>query len=116
MSYIIIMESIERKIRIYETPDGKRPFVDWLESLDIKTQTIVNTRIDRVALGNFGDCKPIVASVKDIKELRIQYGAGFRVYFGEEKTRVVILLCGGAKRTQKRDIKKAVEYWKEYRR
>lgn len=112
MGYIIIMESVEREIRIYETPEGQTPFVDWLESLDVQTQQIVRTRIGRVKLGNFGDCKHLTAGVK---ELRIQYGPGFRIYFGEEERRIVILLSGGAKGSQKGDIKKAVKYWKEYR-
>ena len=66
-----------------------------------------------MALGNYGDCKPAGAG---IFELRLHLGPGYRIYFGQEKQTLVILLMGGDKQTQERDILKAQEYWKDYLR
>jgi len=69
------------------------------------------TRLDRLKLGNFGDSK---ALQEGVCELRIHYGSGIRIYYGKVGNRVVLLLCGGDKGSQKRDIAKAKEYWKDY--
>ncbi len=93
----------------------KEPFVSWVDDLDLKTQSVVYARLDRVILGNFGDCKQL----KDgdgIWELRIDYGPGYRIYFGKQGMQVVILLIGGDKSTQNRDIVRAKKYWSAYRR
>ena len=68
-------------------------------------------RLERLELGNFGDCKPVGGGVQ---ELRIDWGPGYRVYFGRDGQRVVVLVCGGDKRSQDSDIRKAVELWHEY--
>lgn len=107
------MEVIQQKqLEIYETVDGKRPFVEWLESLkDKSVRYRIKERLDRVSLGNLGDHK----SVKDgISELRFTFGAGCRVYYAEEGNKIILLLCGGDKSSQKKDIKKAAAYWKDY--
>lgn len=85
----------------------------WLRSLkDGKARGRIRQRIARVRLGNFGD----VRSVGDgVHELRIPFGPGFRVYFGREGDSIVILLSGGDKSTQGRDIDRAKEYWRDYR-
>ena len=107
------MEAIPREIRNYITSDGHVPFKEWLDSLkDSKAQTVVINRLNRVLLGNFGDCKHLGEGVY---ELRIHYGPGYRVYFGELEGVIVILLCGGTKRSQSGDIKRAKEYWLELR-
>jgi len=107
------MEIKPREIRDYVTPDGRVPFKEWLNSLqDKKAQTVVLNRINRVQLGNFGDCRHLGEGVY---ELRVHYGPGYRVYFGELEGVIVILLCGGTKRSQSRDIKRAKEYWLELR-
>ena len=107
------MEAIPREIRNYITSDGRVPFKEWLDSLhDNKSQTIVINRLNRVSLGNFGDCRHLGDGVY---ELRIHYGPGYRVYFGEFEDVIVILLCGGTKRSQSRDIERAKEYWLELR-
>jgi putative addiction module killer protein len=72
---------------------------------------VVRARLNRIRLGNFGDCKSVGGGVV---ELRIDFGPGYRVYFGRDGRLVVVLLCGGDKRTQARDILRAREYWKEY--
>jgi putative addiction module killer protein len=107
------MEAQERDIQTFETEDGKVPFRLWLKALrDTKARAIIRTRINRLRVGNFGDYK----SVGDgVFELRIMYGPGYRIYFGQEGEWVVILLCGGVKDTQADDISKAKEYWENYR-
>ena len=100
------------KTTIYTTANGKQPFASWLNSLDIAVQQIVLARIDRVRHGLLGDCK----SVSDgVFELRIQYGAGYRVYFGMRQRVLVVLLVGGDKAGQRGDIIKAKRYWAEYK-
>jgi putative addiction module killer protein len=88
------------------------PFSDWLASLmDARAVGIVRARLNRIRLGNFGDCKSVGGGVE---ELRIDFGPGYRIYYGREGQLVVILLCGGSKGTQARDILRAQKYWKEY--
>jgi putative addiction module killer protein len=88
-------------ITIRETEQSKA----WMRALrDRQTKQIINARIRRISAGNFGDSKPIVDSVS---ELRIDYGPGFRVYFTQRGEELVVLLCGGDKPTQSRDIKAA---------
>jgi putative addiction module killer protein len=71
----------------------------------------VRARLNRIRLGNFGDCKSVGSGVE---ELRIDFGPGYRIYYGREGSLVVILLCGGSKASQARDILRAQRYWKEY--
>lgn len=98
----------------YITRDGKCPFAVWLKSLkDIKARAVIRVRLNRIILGNLGDCKSIGQGVS---ELRIDFGPGYRIYFGQEGDRLVILLCGGAKRSQKNDIKQAIDFWADYLR
>ena len=92
----------------------KEPIIEWLEDLDIKTQSLIYTRLDRVSLGNFGDCKQLKDG-NGVWELRIDYGPGYRIYFGKEGLKIVILLLGGNKSTQDRDITKAKQYWLDYK-
>ncbi len=99
------------KIDILETSNGVAPFVEWLETLDIKNQARINNRISRLKDGNFGDH----CSVGDkIFELRFFFGPGYRVYYGLEDDKIVILISGGDKKSQKKDIKKAKELWNIY--
>jgi putative addiction module killer protein len=81
-------------------------FKKWIDGLlDINARARVLTRIERLSLGNSGDCKPVGEGVS---ELRIHYGPGYRVYFKKRGRLLVILLAGGDKRTQSRDIKTAL--------
>ena len=78
---------------MYVLRNGKTPFESWLNSLrEVKTRARIKTRIDRVRLGNFGDCRPLGPS---LHELRIDFGPGYRVYFGKIGQSIVLLLCGG---------------------
>jgi len=101
------------KIQIYQTSNRESPFTIWLDCLnDINAKARILQRIDRIALGNLGDCEPVGEGVH---ELRIAYGPGYRIYFGNDGKQLVILLCGGTKRQQGKDIKKAKEYWEDYK-
>ena len=101
-----------RRMQIYIARNGKAPFEQWMHSLrDKQTKARILTRIDRVRLGNFGDCESVGAGVY---ELRIHFGPGYRIYFGLHGEEVVLLLCGGDKSTQSRDIEAAQAYWQEF--
>ncbi|MHC5933795.1 type II toxin-antitoxin system RelE/ParE family toxin [Nostoc sp.] len=107
------MEVQPREIRNYLTVDGKNIFDDWVDSLrDRRAKAKIRARLDRVEDGNLGDCKSVGEGVF---ELRIDYGSGYRIYFGQERITIIILLSGGDKSTQKQDVEKAQEYWKDYR-
>lgn len=100
-------------IEIFTTKSGSSPFDDWFRSLrDEKAKAIVRVRLARVRQGNFGDRKPVGEGVM---ELRVQYGPGYRIYFAMSGKTVVLLLTAGDKSTQKKDIKKAIAYWNDYR-
>jgi len=108
------MEIKEWDIREYLAPDGKCPFRNWLRSLkDVKARARIRARINRIRLGNFGDCKSVGSGVS---EFRIDYGPGYRVYFGRVGEKIVLLLCGGTKRNQEKDINLAKEYWYDYKK
>jgi putative addiction module killer protein len=101
-----------RRVQIYITKNGKAPFEEWMRSLRGKqTKARILARIDRVRLGNLGDCESVGAGVY---ELRIHFGPGYRVYFGMHGAEVVLLLCGGDKSSQARDIDMAKSYWREF--
>ncbi|MBL1211601.1 type II toxin-antitoxin system RelE/ParE family toxin [Geminocystis sp. GBBB08] len=107
------MKVQRKEIRRYRTKDGKVPFAKWFDSLkDRKTQLKINERLRRVSLGNLGDYKSIG---EGIFELRIDYGAGYRIYFAQEGNQIIVLLCGGDKSSQKKDILQAKEYWYDYK-
>jgi putative addiction module killer protein len=91
------VQATPKQLLIYVTQDGREPFSEWLVSLkDAKARAKIRVRLDRVSLGNPGDCHGVGEGVQ---ELRIDYGPGYRVYFGQEGHAVVLLLCGGDKRT-----------------
>jgi putative addiction module killer protein len=87
-------------------------FLEWLGSLrDARAVGVVRARLNRIRLGNFGDSKSVGGGVE---ELRIDFGPEYRIYFGRDGASVVVLLCGGDKRTQANDILAAQKRWKEY--
>ena len=106
------MEKI--KFIIYSTNTGKAPFLDWLKDLDLFTRSIIRARLNRIILGNLGDIKPIKGS-RGLYELRIPYGPGYRIYCGKKGQEIFILLVGGDKGSQTRDIIKAKNYWLTYK-
>ena len=101
------------ELRYYQTVAGEQPFVEWLRALkDRQARTRIEARIARVAVGNFGDTEPVGEGVL---ELRIDWGPGYRVYFARLGQVVVLLLCGGDKRTQQKDIDRAKTYFEDYK-
>ncbi|MEM9243264.1 MAG: type II toxin-antitoxin system RelE/ParE family toxin [Pseudomonadota bacterium] len=103
---------VKKRLEIYYRSTGKSPFINWFNKLrDKKIKANIAVRLDYLKLGHYGDCKRID---KAIYELRIHTGAGYRIYFGEYKTSIILLLIGGSKRTQKRDIEKAKQYWQAF--
>ena len=98
-------------IRVFQTDDGKEPFTEWLSALSPKTKYRIFDRLNRIEQGNFGDFKHVGDRVY---ELRLFFDGGLRIYFGRVGNEIVILLCGGDKSSQKRDIEKALEYWRQY--
>src|SRR5579863_218256 len=102
----------KKDIEIYTAKDGKKPFIEWLESLkDKQSKYRIKERLDRVALGNMGDYKSLDNGVM---EMRFTFGSGYRIYYGEEGEKVILLLCGGDKSSQKKDIQKAHLFWDDY--
>jgi putative addiction module killer protein len=103
----------KKSIKIYQNARGQEPFVEWLQSLkDRKTRSRIITRLDRLEVGNPGDHKHIQDGVF---ELRLHFGAGYRVYYGEDGPVIIILLIGGDKSTQGKDIEKALSFWESYK-
>jgi putative addiction module killer protein len=100
-------------IRRYVTRAGKDVIGEWLADLnDVRAQAKIATRIDRLSAGNFGDCKRLR---QGLWELRISWGPGYRVYFAVLGEMCVLLLCGGDKRKQSSDIKRAHAYLQDYK-
>jgi putative addiction module killer protein len=96
------------EVRRYVARSGSDVVGDWLASLvDLKARARIAARLDRPSLGNFGDCK---ALRKGVSELRIDWGPGYRVYYAMLGRTYVLLLCGGDKRRQASDVKRAIEY------
>ncbi len=99
------------EVLIFRHASDESPYLDWLESLDWKMQERISSRVARMKKGQFGDCKALAPS---LYELRLFFGPGYRVYFGQHRGRTIILLAGGDKSTQSKDIKQARQYWKTY--
>ena len=98
----------------YQRDDGRQPFIEWLQSIrDKQAQARVRIRVQRLKEGLFGDCESVGQGVL---ELRDHHGAGSGIYLGRHGLKLVILLCGGTKRTQPNDIKAAQEYWSDWKR
>jgi putative addiction module killer protein len=101
-----------KTILVYIDANESEPYTEWLMGLkDQQTIERIRVRIRRLESGLYGDCEAVG---KGISELRMFFGSGYRVYFGEEQENIVILLCGGDKSSQKQDIKTAQAYWKDY--
>ena len=107
------MFATPKEVLAFRALDGRVPFDQWLNELDDKRAVArILARVVRLRQGNLGDCKSVGEGVF---ELRVDYGPGYRVYFGQKGRTVVVLLCGGDKRTQGRDIRLAKQYWREFK-
>ena len=98
-------------IQEYLGLNGKSPFTEWFSRLDSNTAAKVSTALTRMEMGNLSNAKSISAG---LLEYRIHYGAGIRIYFGKDGDRLIILLGGGTKRRQQKDIEVAQQRWREY--
>ncbi len=108
------MDAKSRTIAIYETDHGDRPFKNWLNSIRDKSIIArINARLSRIEFGNFGDSKSVGSGVM---ELRLAFGSGYRIYFAFDGEQLVVLLTGGDKSSQDKDIKLAHQYWTDYQR
>ncbi|MBF0225994.1 MAG: type II toxin-antitoxin system RelE/ParE family toxin [Desulfobacterales bacterium] len=108
LSYVIMNA---KKIIVFKTENNKEPYTEWIKGFkDIKTKLRILDRINRLEVfGHYGDYR----TLGDISELKLHFGAGYRVYFGEIEN-TIILLCGGDKSKQQKDIEKVKEYWRLY--
>jgi putative addiction module killer protein len=103
---------IPKTVLRYQDANGNEPYTQWIDRLrDRQGQRRIRSCIARLEAGHYGDCEPVG---KGVYELRMFFGPGYRVYFGEEGDNIILLLCGGDKDSQDRDIERAKSYWKEY--
>lgn len=102
-----------RSIEIYQLPNGTVPFTEWFNSIrDTKTSNRIQARLDSVEVGTLGE----YGFVGDgVWELKLDFGPGYRIYYGQVDNTIILLLCGGDKSSQNRDIKRAKDYWVEFK-
>ena len=98
-------------VREYLTADGKNPFRGWLRSLTKAVGARIQLRVQRFELGNLGDHKN---AGEGVWEARVMFGPGYRVYFGKDGDSIIVLLVGGNKRSQAKDIARARGFWRDY--
>lgn len=110
IEYTISME--QRIVKIAQLSNGKTSFIDWIETLDKVTKSRVQSRLTRLLENNFGDHKKID---NEISELRLKFGSGYRIYYTEIDNVIVLLINGGDKSTQSKDIQKAKDILQEWR-
>lgn len=101
-----------KEVRLFQTRSGREPFAEWIESLnDYKTIRRIQKRLLKLEEGHYGDTR---ALGDGLFELKFFFGPGYRVYFGEDGDSIVVLLAGGDKGSQQRDIERVRIYWKEH--
>src|SRR5215467_3985950 len=100
------------EVREYYDRDGRNPYAIWFDRLNARAAAKVTTALTRLALGNFSNVKGVGSGVF---ECRVDFGPGYRVYFGKDGERLVILLGGGIKKRQQRDIGTAIARWQDYK-
>jgi len=101
------------RIKEYICTDESSPFAKWFNKLDVQAALKINTYLTRIEQGNFSTVKGVG---NGIYESRIDWGAGYRIYFGKDGDKLVILLGGGTKKKQQQDIATARAYWQEYKK
>jgi putative addiction module killer protein len=100
-------------VREYNDRDGRSPYADWFNRLNAQAAAKVTTALTRLGQGNFSNVKGVGSGVF---ECRIDFGPSYRVYFGKDGERLVILLAGGTKKRQQQDIETAIARWQDYKR
>lgn len=114
IGHIIEMDAKLRDILYYTTTSGKQPVRKWLENIkDSLTQALLYKRIRQAGMGNFGSTRSVGGGVSEFK---IDYGPGYRIYFGLHKDKLIVLLVGGTKRNQQTDIETAKDYWNHWKK
>ncbi|MBB5061197.1 putative addiction module killer protein [Granulicella aggregans] len=101
------------EVREYVTAAGIAPFIKWRDQLDAQTKSRITVAVFRLSIGNFSAAKSVGAAVH---ELRLDFGPGYRVYFGKDREELIILLGGGTKKRQQLDIEAAKSLWIEYKK
>jgi putative addiction module killer protein len=101
------------ELRYYLAADGKSPFEDWFLDLNAPAAAKVTVALARLEQGNFSNVKGVGEGVLEYK---IDHGPGYRVYFGRDGELLVILLTGGTKRRQDKDVDAAKDFWSDYKR
>lgn len=102
-----------KTLEYFQTSTGRVPFNEWFEAVrDRTTRNRIASRLTSLRFGNFGDCHSVGGGVF---ELRFHFRPGHRIYFSEVGNTIVLLLCGGDKSRQDRDIARAKTYWQEYK-
>lgn len=100
------------EVLLYQKENGEEPFTQWLDALkDATTRRRISKRLRRIEENNLGDVEP---AGDGVFELRLHFGAGYRIYFGRIRSEIILLLAGGDKGSQPKDIQKAKQYWKNH--
>ncbi len=108
---MIHLQPVTWTVRQYITPDGHRPYGEWLDALPLQAQARIAARVARFEAGNLGDHKEVGGGVW---EVRLHFGPGYRLYFGKHQGHILLLLLGGTKTSQSRDIRRAQQYWRDF--
>ncbi len=108
-----MLPAIMAELRYYIDRDGKQPFARWFETLDAIAAAKITVALARMEQGNFSNVEPVGEGVSEYK---LDFGPGYRVYFGKDGEKLVILLTGGTKKRQDSDIARAKAYWQDYKR
>ena len=111
VTFVLLIFMLE--IRYFVTADGHQPFAEWFADLDPVSRAKVARVITRMEQGNLANVKSVGQGVLEYK---IDFGSGYRVYFARDGETLLILLTGGTKKRQQRDINAAITYWQDYKR
>lgn len=108
---MISLPAVRLVVREYLTNEGRSPYREWLDDLDTSARARAQARVLRFESGNFGDHKSLAGGVW---EARLLFGPGYRIYFGKIGSAVILLLAGGDKKSQRRDIRRAQAFWADF--
>jgi putative addiction module killer protein len=101
-----------KEILYYTKENGKCPYAEWFQGLDVQTKIRISSRIERLIEGHYGEVRKLVKS--DLSEMKFKFGKGYRIYYIDLDNVLVLFLAGGDKSSQKEDIKQAEKYYKDY--
>lgn len=103
---------MEKQIKYYYTQDGKCPYKEWFNSLDFSIQLRVGKRVDKLKDGLYGDHKPLQNS--QLSELRMDFGAGYRIYYYDIDDQLIMFFAGSNKKAQKKVVIQANQYFEDF--